>query len=311
MRKQLFCVAFITAALAYFFTSPKVFSQQTAVQQSIVSVHIGGILQRYTLFGYTSAKAVVKLEGIGVSQQTKAQNNGYFEFVNFLAPITSREFCLISIDTENLMSPPLCIPIPENVSTRRYGPFLLPPTIRLSYGNPNIGQESLISGKTIPGTSVQINSFSDNPSYQLLAKLMPVAYAQSQKTKQNISTTARSDGTFTTKVVSQQPGKVRVFAQSKYLGQKTPKSTTLTINILGAGLFLLMLTISLLKALININTIILLQLVVLAFLLYRRLKWAHIQQRRQKAIVLYRQKTIVKKNYSSLLEFDFDSFSHT
>lgn len=301
MRKKLLFFVFSITALIYF--SPPTISSfaQPIVQESIVSVHIGGILQRYTLFGYTSAKSIVKLEGVGVSQETKANNDGYFEFVNFLAPITSREFCLVTIDTENLMSPPLCIPIPENLSNRHYGPFLLPPTIKLSKGNLSIGQESLVTGKTIPGTSVQINTFSENSSYKLLSKIIPAVYAQnSRSAKQNLLIKAGSDGTYTTRIVSQQPSRVRVFAQSRYLGQKTPKSTTLTINILGASLFFLLFAIKLLKALVNINTIILLQLGIIAFLLYRKLQWAHIQKQRQKAIVLYRQKSIIKKDYTSI-----------
>ncbi|MFA6005806.1 MAG: hypothetical protein WC775_04970 [Patescibacteria group bacterium] len=249
-----------------------------------VSASVGYAPVAYTLFGYTSSLALVKLEGVGVSEETHARSDGYFEFTNFYAPRNSNEFCLTPIDTDQLVGTPLCIVAPVDVQGKRFGPYLLSPTISVATGNPQTGQSDAVSGKTIPGTLVTINTF-DDPDRQTLA-LVPHAYAARSK---KITATSNADGSFSTQITAEQSGKIRVFAQSVFESQKTPKSNTLTLTIFSAWFTAFMLMLGLLRNLINWNIIILLQVSVLLFILYKRIHMHHVYRHKQRALLLRRQ----------------------
>lgn len=235
----------------------------------------------YTLFGYTSSLAIVKLEGIGVNEEAHARSDGYYEFSNFYAPRNSNEFCLTAIDTEQRMGTPLCIIAPTDVQGKRFGPYLLAPTIQVANGSPRAGQTNTVTGKTIPGTNVVVNVF-EVPD-KLILTLIPPAYAQSQG---KITITSRADGTFTTNILSDKPGKVRLFAQSMFKSQKTPKSNTLTITIFSLWLTFVAFVVSFIKSLITLNLIILLQILVLAYIIYRRFFVHHLYERKKRALAL-------------------------
>ncbi len=239
------------------------------------------VVKRYSLFGYTSAKADVRLEGIGLLEERTADHKGYFEFINFFAPAISKEFCLVSIDTEGLVAPPLCIEAPQNPEDQRYGPFLLPPTLRLSNGNIQKGEITVISGKTIPGTSVTVNTFNhETPQFLSLQPVGTVLAATSLK-YQKQALAAAADGTFTTSLTGDSTGKIRVFAQSRFLEQATPKSITLTLNILTYWLAVIRIVLKFLFSLFNLNTILFLQLLVIVLLVLKKmgkLNWFGMQK---------------------------------
>ena len=259
--------------------------RQAVLSEVDLSLSIGGAAPvAYTLFGYTSALATVKLEGIGVNEETHARSDGSYEFKNFYAPRNSNEFCLTPIDTEQLMGTPLCIVAPQDVQGKRFGPYLLSPTISVATGNPKIGQSDAVSGKTIPGTSVTVNVFQE-PDRQILTFAHPV-YATSNS---KIIATANADGSFTAKVTSDQSGKVRVFAQSVFKTQKTPKSNTLTLTIFGVWFMLLTLLISFLRNFVNWNVIILFQIILLAFILYQRSRMHQVYQKKRRALAIRKE----------------------
>ena len=58
------------------------------------SVSIGEF--RFKLYGYTSPYAFITFEGLGIFDQTTANNKGYFEFNNRFSPFSPREACLSS-----------------------------------------------------------------------------------------------------------------------------------------------------------------------------------------------------------------------
>jgi len=301
--------SFFVILYSLFFIRYSLFSLQKPSPQ-ILSVHdtqlsafIGGeeaklspfitpsppVYLKYSLFGYTSSYATVNLEGIDLSQQTKADETGYFEFINFLAPNNIKEFCLNNIDTENLASPPLCVAAPQENTSQKYGPYLLPPTIRIEKGESNVNETNQVVGKTIPGTNVLINAFSDQTSTSQFS-FIKKAYANNKAT---IKVKASADGSYTTNLNLSDTGKIRLFSQSTYLNQKTPKSNTLSISILSFWIALFLNLYNLLLKLLNPNNIILLQLLILFFLLWKK-KQAFISKNKRQLMILDKHYLLVE-----------------
>src|SRR3989338_3479133 len=99
------------------------------------SVSIGEF--RFSLYGYTSPLALVTFEGLGIFDQTTADDQGYFQFNNRFSPFSSREACLSSKDQFGRLSSPLCLPpFPVNYNVS-IGPVIMPPTVSLN--NPPAG----------------------------------------------------------------------------------------------------------------------------------------------------------------------------
>ncbi len=263
----------------------------------------------YSLFGYTSSYANVRLEGVKLLEGTKANQNGYFEFVNFKASSYNQEFCLLSIDTENLITPPVCIPVPKTQTEQKYGPYLLPPTLKLAKGEIKTNETERISGKTIPGTRVNIYVF-NQPGQSLAKLILPPVLAQSPTATQPLQQlTSNNDGSFSFNLKAEQSGKKRVFAQAVYSfnrqSNKTPKSTTLTLNILSTLVAILLQLLLALRKLFSLNAILLLQLCLIALLIAKRkqiFSWYYLAKQKQTAIILYRQQALTKavKNYCPL-----------
>jgi len=262
----------------------------------------------YSLFGYTSSRANVRLEGIKLLEGTKAREDGYFEFIGFMASSLNREFCLTTIDTENLIAPPLCIPVPVPQPQVRYGPYLLPPTLRLSKGEVNTGEITTVQGKTIPGSTVNLHVF--NRTEQTLAKgLIKTAFAAESGRPMTIKLTAAIDGSYSTRIESNQPGKKRVFSQSVFLtnsgDSQTPKSVTLTINIFNALMAYLIFFFGLILKFLNLNVLLFIQAVIIIMVLLKRKRifsWYHLQLRKSQAIVLYHSPGLARRehNYTPL-----------
>ena len=239
---------------------------------------------------------------------TKAGDDGYFEFIGFMASNRNKEFCLTSIDTENLVAPPLCIPIPVPQPEVRYGPYLLPPTLRLSKGEINAGEATTITGKTIPGASINVYVF-NKPEQALAASFPKAAYAAQNQRPMTIKLTTAADGSYSTRLESNQPGKKRVFSQSVFLTQagnnRTPKSITLTINIFSALMAFLIFLLNFLGRFINLNFLLLVQLLIIALVIIRKKRifsWYHLEKQKARAMVLYHSPNLVRRahNYTPL-----------
>ena len=125
----IFLIGFVSTLSSTYLTKFSNTSYRRSVLAEVdVSASVGAAPVAYTLFGYTSSLATVKLEGIGVSEEAHARSSdGYFEFSHFYAPRNSNEFCLTPIDTEQLMGTPLCIVAPQDVQGKRFGPYLFFP----------------------------------------------------------------------------------------------------------------------------------------------------------------------------------------
>ena len=176
----------------------------------------------------------------------------------------------------------------------------MPPTIRLSKGEVNPNQTSTISGKSIPGVKVRISVFSKKESTPLSQILVPPAYAA--ESTEALNTETSTDGSFTTNIQSATTGSKRVFAQAVYNSHKTPKSTTLTLNILSLWLLFVDFLIRFFSPLFTLNAILFTQLLLLLWLVARRargLNWLPLYHRKQRAIVLFKlNKELLVVNYT-------------
>lgn len=153
MRTALVSALFFV--LLFLFSSPAI-----AFQNNVnVSVGIGG--NAFVLYGYTSPYAIVILEGSGIYEQTNSNKSGYFEFRNLLGPLVAQETCVMSIDTLGRISSPNCLPpFPISYSSS-IGPVILSPSVSLDKGDYQVGEQAILTGKTIPDSEVTLSFFKD------------------------------------------------------------------------------------------------------------------------------------------------------
>jgi len=256
-----------------------------------------GTTQTYSLFGYTSARATVSLNGIGLLKEVKADEKGKFIFENFFAPATIKEFCLSAIDTENRINTPLCVPAPQRHTPHQaLGPYLLPPSIEVSNGQALTGEHITITGKTIPGTDVSIALFHE--TNQAVAFVKSVYAAQTLE-KKDVS--ASSDGSYTAQVTSNNQETIRLFAQAQFNKQKTPKSNTLSIKLISVIMSYFERFLQYLRLLLNPNVVLLMEICLVLFLIYTRFRWGWFFHKKKKR-ALMRVKSILPMhlNYTAL-----------
>ncbi len=256
-----------------------------------------GTTQSYSLFGYTSARATVSLNGIGLFKEVKADEKGKFIFENFLAPNSIKEFCLTAIDTENRISTPLCVPAPQKYTSRdALGPYLLPPSIEVSNGQALTGEQITITGKTIPGTDVSIALFHEKS--QNVAFVTSV-YAEQTTDRKKVS--ASSDGSYTTKVTSNNQETIRLFAQATFHKQKTPKSNTLSIKLISILMNYFERFLLYLRLLLNPNIILIFEILLVLLLVYTRFRGDQFFHKKKKnALMLVKNRLPTRLNYTQL-----------
>lgn len=208
------------------------------------SVSIGEF--RFSLYGYTSPKAQVTFEGMGIFDQTIADDQGYFQFNNRFSPFSSREACLSSTDQFGRLSSPLCLPpFPVNYNVS-IGPVIMPPTLSLDKQDYFMGDQVILSGQAVPNTEVKLSVFGEgnNKSKAQMTKsksifdfgfrisdftlIKPVeAFSFPQ-----LNITSDSKGNFSVNLPSFSPEKFRLFAQTDFKKSISPNSVKLNLEIL-------------------------------------------------------------------------------
>lgn len=195
----------------------------------VVSARVGE--HSFTMFGYTSAFALVSLDGRGIFDQTRADKNGYFVLKNRFSPLSSREACLTAQDQLGRITYPVCLPpFPVRYNTT-VGPVIMPPTISLNKSDIFIGEDAILSGQTIPNTNVDFSFFLEekNSPFKFITAVVPMANAL---TFPKLKIKSDHKGNFSATVPSSTADVFRAFAQTNYQGDPSPKSTTLNIKIL-------------------------------------------------------------------------------
>jgi len=197
-----------------------------------VSFFFGGGGQ-FKLYGYTSPQALVNLESGSGYDETRADDEGYFEFTNRYSPVLLLEVCLTAQDQFGRLSNPVCLPSFPNDRYIVIGPVILPPTLSFDKSNYYVGDEVILSGQTIPNTEVELKMFSkDEQSSKTNTQgfwLVKPAYAFSFP---NLTTKSDPKGNYSISLPSTSSKTYRLFAQTDYNKQSSPKSLTLQFQIL-------------------------------------------------------------------------------
>ncbi|KKT48004.1 MAG: hypothetical protein UW37_C0001G0009 [Candidatus Gottesmanbacteria bacterium GW2011_GWA2_44_17] len=189
------------------------------------SVSIGEF--RFSLFGYTSPKALVTIEGMGIFDQTVANDKGYFQFNNRFSPFSSREACLNSKDQFGRLSSPLCLPpFPVNYNVD-IGPVIMPPTLSLDKQDYFVDDEVILSGQAVPNTQVNLSMFGNTQKSNLALIKSVEAF-----TFPLLDIRSDSKGNFSISLPSSSPEKFRLFAQTDFKKSVSPNSVKLNLEIL-------------------------------------------------------------------------------
>lgn len=185
------------------------------------------------LQGWTSPWADVELTmGRLVKKETTANEFGEFVFRTVL-PRTLEPFCLIATDVSEITSHPLCIAPPPPSVNILVKEIVMPPTLKIDKGKIAKGETVAAQGYTTPNSPVLPYLFEEKPRPRLMAKwlnglIAPALAAEVPKPKVE----SNQAGFFQLNLPSEEIGKNRIFVGSIFLNNPSPKSTTLTFDVL-------------------------------------------------------------------------------
>ena len=263
-------------------------NQSTNIENS---VSIGEF--RFSLYGYASPLAQVTFEGMGIFDQTAADDKGYFKFSNRFSPFSSREACLSSKDQFGRLSSPVCLPpFPVNYDVN-IGPVIISPTVSLNKKDFFLGDQIILSGQTIPNSSVSLAIFNESGGHFPFPNLSLIKPVEAF-TFPRITSTSDSKGNFSIDLPSSSPEKYRLFTQVNYVKSISPNSVKLNLEILPVWMIIIkffLFLLSLLKPR-------LLEIIIAIEILYIiRVLMGHFQSR---AIILYQSHLPAIKEGKSL-----------
>ncbi|MBI3619891.1 hypothetical protein HY214_01985 [Candidatus Roizmanbacteria bacterium] len=231
--KLLFFSFFVTTG-----TLVKIFVDQNQAKPAILgsansvatSVIIGG-RYHFTIWGYTSPKAVVTLETSNLHEETEADNKGRFSFNDRFLPTTSQEPCLLSRDQFGRMTSPVCLPPLPTTYDLTIGPVLMPPTLSLNHNFYSVGDTVILSGQSIPSTKLDLSTFTNEK--KTLFSLLPRTIISPVEAFSFPAVQAKTDnkGNFSFQLPSSNSKDYRLFAQTIYQTEKSPKSIVLDFKV--------------------------------------------------------------------------------
>ncbi|MFC1710369.1 hypothetical protein ACFL0F_01775 [Patescibacteria group bacterium] len=244
MRKFTALILVLLCSLA--FSKPSISKAETLPlsQEVTVSASIGE--PRLRLWGYAPSNTNVSLNGIGISDVTVAAKDGYFEFNKVFLPIPSLseedkafvypEICLQAMDAPNITTQPTCIPpLPFGDYDYDIGPVVLSPTFIIEKGSLYEKEQVKASGKTTPNTEVNMYLAREESGSSFFT-IVKETFAYNIPTYQ---ITSDENGYYEFNLPSDSTDKWRVFATSKVLENNSPKSNTISYNVLPQYLSLL------------------------------------------------------------------------
>lgn len=250
-------------------------------RESTVSVSIGGA-SHYTIFGYTSPKAEVTLQGIGIFDRTTARDDGYFAFENQFSPFKAREACIIAQDQFGRLTPEVCLPPFPVTYNVNIGPVVMPPTISLDKPLYYVSDEVILTGQTIPSTKVHISSFTSHSNRLLefmaaVDRSAAITYPVEAYMIPQVEAEADDKGNFSISLPSSSVNQYRIFTQTALDNEASPKSLTLSFTIYPIW-YIFIQYLTLLIQLLNkylVEVLITLNILVLLILTLRKYLTAH------------------------------------
>ena len=180
----------------------------------------------FTLFGYSSPKAKVHLEGVGIYDTSYTDNKGYFEFKNRFSPLSKREVCLSAKDQLGRLSLPVCLPPFPKEKQVVIGPVILAPTISSDKDTYFVDDSVIISGQTMPNTDVDFSFFTNDLG--LSRGLSRKVYASSLPI---LKTKSDSQGNFNLALSASEAENFRIFARANFDNNSSSGSNFLNIKI--------------------------------------------------------------------------------
>ena len=193
--------------------------------------------EKLIIYGYGPSFSNVYMEGIGVSENTKTAEDGYFEFTSLTFPTLLSglvgnlypEICIWSKDLLDRKNPPTCIPpLSLIVLTRKIGPILLPPTLGIEASKIPQGKQVIAYGTTTPNTEVSI--FLANKDIKSIFQFIPEISAFSLP---KYLITSNQKGYFEFTLPTSDSDNWKIYSASNYQGNNSPKSYTLSFEVKG------------------------------------------------------------------------------
>ena len=229
---------------------------------------------RFSLFGYSSPKATVKIINPGMYSDTKADaTTGFFEFTRLFSSLIIEDICLIAQDTEGRVTVPVCIPPIPSSTDSSIGPINMPPTISINGASFFMGDHITMSGQTTPTKDVKLSMYTDVAKNGLKAFKSPGLIGKVEAAtlpKQTLK--ADSNGRFTYSPASDNPEYYRTFAQTLYEGALSPRSIVLNFDILPAWFMVIKFLTGLYAFLKDhlFETIVIIQMGVILYFIYKK-----------------------------------------
>jgi len=109
------------------------------------------------------------------------------------------------------------------------------------------------------------------------------------------------DGTYTARITSSSQETIRLFAQATFNKQKTPKSNTLSVKLIGILVQYFERFLNYLRLLLNPNVLLIIEVFLVLFLIYSRFHWGLFFHKKKKNMLM-RVKSLLpmRLNYTQL-----------
>lgn len=188
----------------------------------------------FLIYGYAPSSSTVYMNGIAVSEETIAQQSGYFEFRRLpfptilasLASLIYPELCFTAEDIDKRMTNPVCIPkLPQSAQSEKIGPILIPPTISIDKNEYHLNDTVKASGVSFPKSLVKVFFAKSDKKY--IFELIPNVAAYGLP---SIELTTDNNGYYEVTLPSNTYDDWRVYSLSDHEGSITPLSNILAFS---------------------------------------------------------------------------------
>ena len=186
----------------------------------------------FTIEGYSSPEATIFLTSSqgNLSQQTvKADKNGYFIFKNVLLPVNPGELWFQARDQKGNFTIPLAIAQPPR-EVEKIKDVFLPPTFSQTKGQIITGENAFLWGYSLPDATTEIYLFK-TPTKKWWQAFIGRPALAFEPLKIEIKTD--QNGYFEVNLPNTARGRYQIFASSQKEENPSPKSNTLSFQILG------------------------------------------------------------------------------